>query len=358
MSLNSNGILLSFCIPAYNQSDLLKACIAKILEYKGSDIEVIVSDDVSTENIKSIVEDFSDSRVKYIRNKVNLGHDLNIINSFRHASGDFAFLLRTRDYVIPEAIPRMLEVIVNNPNASYFTGTALFPNGKTRLAFKDKCYLQGDDAVAVNQKLFIHPSGQAYSLGLLDLDLLETHIKKYTDFKASFLVHNLMRTYLAEKGDFITIEKPIWVYSLTIEAKDTAVNSAKSGLSPNDPSFGLQRYSSQLRWMAEQSSGQYFPSITSWLYSDCLFLSGWVHKGYLKDKRFLAHYSIAPAKTSISETSRMLRSITQDYLQNSVPDFWEVFSKRIPFVSFKANTKGVVWYILKRASLLVINRKQ
>lgn len=48
-------IKISFCIPVYNQTELVRQCIRSIIEYKGLDIEIVISDDCSTENIEELV---------------------------------------------------------------------------------------------------------------------------------------------------------------------------------------------------------------------------------------------------------------------------------------------------------------
>lgn len=74
--------LLSICIPVYNQSSLLRVCLNELLRYKGNDIEVVVNDNCSEENLKEVIDSFNDNRLKYYRNETNLGQDLNIIQSF------------------------------------------------------------------------------------------------------------------------------------------------------------------------------------------------------------------------------------------------------------------------------------
>ena len=103
------GIIISFCITVYNQIDLVKKCLDSIVAYKGKEIEIIISDDKSTENIQGLVNGYHDERIKYFLNKENLGHDRNILCALSRASGKYAFLLRTRDMIMPVAIPVVTE---------------------------------------------------------------------------------------------------------------------------------------------------------------------------------------------------------------------------------------------------------
>ena len=63
--------VISFCITVYNQSELVKKCIDSIVSYKGNDIEIVVSDDNSSENIRELLYTYHDDRIKYY---VNIRH--------------------------------------------------------------------------------------------------------------------------------------------------------------------------------------------------------------------------------------------------------------------------------------------
>lgn len=68
--------ILSICIPTYNRFYQLKECLVSILfSTKGheTDIEIIVSDDASTDNTKETVSELQNKYpfVKYHRNVAN-----------------------------------------------------------------------------------------------------------------------------------------------------------------------------------------------------------------------------------------------------------------------------------------------
>ena len=60
----------SITIPAYKQKYLYEA-IESCLVQSYKDFELIVVDDASPEDLKSIVDMFSDPRLRYFRNKKN-----------------------------------------------------------------------------------------------------------------------------------------------------------------------------------------------------------------------------------------------------------------------------------------------
>lgn len=62
----------TFVLAAY-KAKFLKESIASILNQNYADFKLIVSDDCSPENLKPIVDSFSDERLSYRRNEVNMG---------------------------------------------------------------------------------------------------------------------------------------------------------------------------------------------------------------------------------------------------------------------------------------------
>ena len=69
--------VLSFIIPVYNVEDHLKKCINSILEQGGTDCEVILVDDGSTDESGLICDDFSEknTNVRVLHQK-NSGHEM------------------------------------------------------------------------------------------------------------------------------------------------------------------------------------------------------------------------------------------------------------------------------------------
>ena len=66
--------LVSVVVPTFNRSRYLAGALRSALAQTYANIEVIVSDDASTEDVyRTTVAGFSDPRIKYVRNPVNLG---------------------------------------------------------------------------------------------------------------------------------------------------------------------------------------------------------------------------------------------------------------------------------------------
>ena len=71
MSEMENEVLISVVVPAYNRLDELRRALRSVLSQTFQRFEVIVVDDGSEMDIKSLCESFGDERILYIRNAVH-----------------------------------------------------------------------------------------------------------------------------------------------------------------------------------------------------------------------------------------------------------------------------------------------
>ncbi len=96
---NHNQIKFSILIPAY-KSKFLKEAISSVLSQSYKNLELIIVDDCSPENLKSIVDGFSDSRMSYYRNEKNCGAE-NVVDNWNkclsYASGDYVICMGDDD---------------------------------------------------------------------------------------------------------------------------------------------------------------------------------------------------------------------------------------------------------------------
>jgi glycosyltransferase involved in cell wall biosynthesis len=101
-------MMISVCIPHYNRSKYLLAVLESIRIQDHPEVEVIISDDCSTDDSSEIIpkyiaglEGASHVRFYYIRQAKNLGYDGNLRASLAAATGDYLFALGNDD-ALPE----------------------------------------------------------------------------------------------------------------------------------------------------------------------------------------------------------------------------------------------------------------
>lgn len=246
------SVVLSICLAIYNQIDIVRANIEEIVKYKGDDIEIIVSDDCSTEPIKEMLLEFNDSRIKYCKTEINKSHDNNIINAFRNCSGEYAFLFRSKDVIVSTEIKNVIDIIKKHKNASYFLFSALEDDRTKGKVLEDKVYKGLEQTQQAHSELLVHPSGQIYKLSCLQLDLYEEYIDKYFPKYNGCVVHQLIRMDLATKGDFVTSSCFAWLYANTLNSKSKSVIVTDKKENINSPYYSYQRYECELNFAANE----------------------------------------------------------------------------------------------------------
>lgn len=118
----SSKYSLSICIPTYNRAPYLKDCLSAIcaqLDKNPSlleEVEVIVSDNASTDNTLDVVNSFKNNykNIKYVSNTTNVGVDKNIINSVLKAEGFYCWLIGDDDFIIKDGINFVVNFLEQN----------------------------------------------------------------------------------------------------------------------------------------------------------------------------------------------------------------------------------------------------
>src|SRR5205085_7865147 len=84
---------VSFVVPCYKLAHLLRDCVESILSQSYRDVEVLIMDDCSPDDTPSVAASFDDSRVRSIRNPVNLGHVRNYNEGIRLSRGEYVWIM-------------------------------------------------------------------------------------------------------------------------------------------------------------------------------------------------------------------------------------------------------------------------
>ena len=95
--------VISFIMPTF-KSQYLSAAIESILAQDCGNWELVIVDDCSPEDLKSIVDRYCDDRIRYYRNEKNLG-GRNLVNQWNYsitlANGDWIALAADDDIYAP-----------------------------------------------------------------------------------------------------------------------------------------------------------------------------------------------------------------------------------------------------------------
>ena len=115
---------VSAIIPAYNQGHYLGKAIQSVLNQTFADFEIIVVDDGSTDNTRTVVHNFTDPRVRYVHQQ-NAGLSAARNTGIRHATGAFLTYLDSDDLFLPEKLAILLAKFDAEPELGFCAGQAI-----------------------------------------------------------------------------------------------------------------------------------------------------------------------------------------------------------------------------------------
>lgn len=117
-SLENVKPLLTIGIPTYNRSKYLKKCLDSIFDQVGNNslVEVLVSDNCSTDNTEELVRKYMNkyTNLTYNRNESNIGPEKNIMKLLEISLGEYVNIHGDDDYFNNGIIYQIINMIYDN----------------------------------------------------------------------------------------------------------------------------------------------------------------------------------------------------------------------------------------------------
>jgi glycosyltransferase involved in cell wall biosynthesis len=119
----SNGVAraprVSVGLPVFNGERYVGAAIESVLGQSFSDLELIISDNASTDATEDVCRAYAkrDGRVRYFRNAKNLGAARNFNSTFEHSSGEFFKWAAHDDIIAPDFLARCVAALDGDPSS-------------------------------------------------------------------------------------------------------------------------------------------------------------------------------------------------------------------------------------------------
>ena len=131
--ISMNKPLLSICIPTYNRAHYLKECLEGLVcqfddKRVYDQVEVVISDNASTDNTQALVEEYRQkyTNITYFKNKENIGFDLNVVNAVEKASGTYCWYMGDDDTIRNGGIRSVVDFLTDNEIAVLTIGSTSF----------------------------------------------------------------------------------------------------------------------------------------------------------------------------------------------------------------------------------------
>jgi len=115
---------ISVVLPVYNGSAYLGECLDSLLAQNFKDFEILLIDDVSSDNSRDICQQYQDrdKRIRYFENPVNLGTAATTNIGHRLAQGDYIAHADQDDISKPQRLGWQYNFLKNNPDICMISG--------------------------------------------------------------------------------------------------------------------------------------------------------------------------------------------------------------------------------------------
>lgn len=134
---------ISICIPQYNRIEYLKISLQIIKLQQNVDIEVLISDDASTDNTSEQIAELQKNYpfpLHYHRFEKNQGYDRNLRKSLEMATGEYCFILGNDDTLSDkDALSRLERFLVENnmPDVGFCNSADYFNSEEVQIRAKN-----------------------------------------------------------------------------------------------------------------------------------------------------------------------------------------------------------------------------
>jgi glycosyltransferase involved in cell wall biosynthesis len=106
---------ISIILPVYNCAEFLHESIHCVLSQSFTDFELLVIDDGSTDDTASIIHSFTDLRIRYFRNEVNMGLIYSLNKGLSLANGKYIARMDGDDTITNDRLQVQYEFMEKNP---------------------------------------------------------------------------------------------------------------------------------------------------------------------------------------------------------------------------------------------------
>lgn len=155
--------LLTIAIPTYNGAKTISNMFELLIPQLTNEIELVVSDNASTDDTKAIIKRYIDLgvNIKYFCNEFNIGPDANFLKCMLSGNGKFVWLLSDDDVPVENSLQCIINFLkVHNDVDLVYLTTRDFRGKYIRI---DDCEIHKpeveDDLLTTDKKIFMKYAG-------------------------------------------------------------------------------------------------------------------------------------------------------------------------------------------------------
>ena len=196
---------VSVVISTYNRAKLLPRAIESA-QRAGSDVEVIVVDDASTDETPELCAKLENIRYVHLESNGGLANGRNV--GIAESASEFIAFLDDDDLRLPGSLDKQLRVLYANPSAALCYGQALLADARRQLPTGEIYPItcpQGDIFWDLLEHNFIPmPTVLARRSSLLEADCFDTQVNPIEDWD--------MWLRMSERLLVVALEEPVAIY--------------------------------------------------------------------------------------------------------------------------------------------------
>lgn len=194
--------LVSICIPTYNRENTILDALNCALNQTYSNIEILISDDHSSDNTVQLVKKVSDPRIRLVVQKKNLGMIPNWNFCINEAKGKYIKFLHSDDLIDKNCVEKELSFFEKNKNVSLITCKRKFidENGEVinTMQFSDKTTIESGQKYAreiltkIRENRIGEPSAVMFKKkDAIEVGLFDSRFSQLADFEFWLRLHAL-----------------------------------------------------------------------------------------------------------------------------------------------------------------------
>ncbi len=125
--------MISIIIPILNEADVIEKTLHSIFNQEFKNIEVIVVNDGSTDNLDEVLQPWLE-KITYIKFEKNKGRQIARNTGIAASKGQYLFVCDADITMKPDCLEKMVDALQNNPHAA-FTYSGFLWGSKTFTSF-------------------------------------------------------------------------------------------------------------------------------------------------------------------------------------------------------------------------------
>ena len=100
----NNDLKFTICMPVYNGGSVIGQTLKSILSQSFENYEIVIVDNCSSDDTEKVIKKFKDKRIKYYKNKMNIGYSKNLEVCRNKVTGDIIYLMAHDDILGKDAL--------------------------------------------------------------------------------------------------------------------------------------------------------------------------------------------------------------------------------------------------------------